>query len=283
MHIRIAHTTTYTYERPLRSLTQLLRLSPRSDEGQHVRNWRVEVEPDFPLRRAEDAFGNLTDLLFVDAPLTSLSLSVTGEVDTTETAGVLAGAVERFAPSIYLRDTALTTCDAALASFADGVIAQKSEPTLARLHGLMHAVRERMAFEPGATRVSTSAAQAFALGRGVCQDLTHVFLVCARRFGAPARYVSGHLARADGVVEQEASHAWAEAWIEGLGWVGFDVTNGVAPGERHVRIATALDYLGAAPVRGARQGGGEEHLSVRLSVEPAYAGRRTQTQQQGRA
>jgi transglutaminase-like putative cysteine protease len=126
-----------------------------------------------------------------------------------------------------------------------------------------------VAFDTRKTTVATSAIDAFGIGRGVCQDLSHIFIACARHAGTPARYISGHLARSDGVVEQEASHAWAEALIPDLGWVGFDAANGICTGERHVRVATGFDYLAAAPVRGARSGGGMERLSVRLNVSEA--------------
>ena len=93
----------------------------------------------------------------------------------------------------------------------------------------------------------------------------------ARSLGIPARYVSGHLARSDGVQEQDASHAWAEAHVPDLGWVGFDPTNGISVTDAYIRVAIGLDYLGAAPVRGSRTGGGEETLDVKLRVVHAAA------------
>ena len=116
---------------------------------------------------------------------------------------------------------------------------------------------------------STTAAEAFALKRGVCQDLSHIFIAAARRMDMPARYVSGHLKRADDAIEQNAGHAWAEAFAPDLGWVGFDPTNGVSVTEAHVRVAIGFDYLGAAPVRGSRHGGGEEKLAVAIRVDQA--------------
>jgi len=101
----------------------------------------------------------------------------------------------------------------------------------------------------------------------VCQDLAHIFLATARHLDIPSRYVSGYFHRADGVVEQEAGHAWVEAHVPGLGWVGFDPANGISTTEAHVRVAIGLDYLAAAPVRGSRVGGGVEALGVRLRVD----------------
>jgi len=109
----------------------------------------------------------------------------------------------------------------------------------------------------------------FKLRRGVCQDLTHIFIAAARRLGIPARYIGGHFFRADGVTAQEAGHAWVEAFVEDLGWVGFDPTNGISATDAHVRVAAGLDYLGASPVRGTRYGGSGETLKVAVNVEQA--------------
>ena len=103
-------------------------------------------------------------------------------------------------------------------------------------------------------------------GSGVCQDHTHVFITIARLFGYPARYVSGYL-MLENSIEQNASHAWAEVHLEGLGWVGFDVSNGISPDDRYVRIATGLDYREAAPVSGIWFGGGKESMTVKLQVQ----------------
>jgi transglutaminase-like putative cysteine protease len=93
--------------------------------------------------------------------------------------------------------------------------------------------------------------------------------------GVPARYVSGHLSRQDGKHDQDAAHAWAEAWVENLGWVGFDPANGICPTEHYVRVAVGLDARGATPIRGTSYGGGQETLTVALNVRPVQ-----QSQQQ---
>lgn len=268
MRIRISHVTDYTYDRPTRSILQVLRLTPRSHEGQHVVNWTVEADSDIRLRLGEDAHGNLTHTLSTDKPLLGLRICVTGEVRTVDTAGVVQGAADRLPPPIYLRGTPLTTADAALRALGDRVAQEAGDDPLARLHVLNTILNEEMAFETGTTEVTGTAAEAFAQKRGVCQDLTHVFLATARRLAIPARYVSGHLVRED-TVDQDAGHAWAEGLIPGLGWVGFDPTNGICASPGHVRVAIGLDYLDAAPIRGARSGGGEETMAVKLKVGEA--------------
>jgi len=267
MRIRIDHETRYHYDAPVRGVSQVLRLKPRPHDGQHIISWRVDVDVDGRLREAEDAFGNLILLLSAEGPLEDMTLSVSGEVETQDMAGMLSGVSERLPAEVFFRQTPLTALTPALEAFARDAV-RRADDRLGQLHALLGAVHQEVAYDTRSTTVATSAAQAFTQRRGVCQDLAHIFIACARLIGAPARYVSGHLARADGVIEQEASHAWAEALVPGLGWVGFDPAAGACPAERHVRIASGFDYLSAAPVRGSRIGGGSERLSVRLVVSP---------------
>jgi transglutaminase-like putative cysteine protease len=269
MRIRISHATTYHYDTPPTSVTQTLRLTPRNHEAQYVVHWRIDLSQDCLLHQHEDAFGNITHAFTAEGPFTELSVTVDGEVDTQDTSGVVAGAVERFPPSLFLRETALTQPDHAIVDFADSTRSSVGTETLPLLHGLMSALNREIKFDTDPTHSATTAAEAFALRRGVCQDLTHIFIAAARQLGIPARYVGGHFYRVDGVVEQDAGHAWVEAYVDNLGWVGFDPTNGIGTTEAHVRVAIGLDYLGAAPVRGTRFGGSGESLKVAVHVDQA--------------
>jgi transglutaminase-like putative cysteine protease len=141
----------------------------------------------------------------------------------------------------------------------------EGDTELDRMHNLMALVAEAVSYTPGKSQADWSAEDAVIEGHGVCQDHAHVFIACARDLGIPARYVSGYLMM-DDRTEQEAMHAWAEAHIEGLGWVGFDVSNAMCPDERYVRVATGLDYSDAAPVIGTRIGGETESLAVQIQV-----------------
>ena len=265
MRIHIVHQTVYRYDRPVTGVIQTLRLTPRNHDGQYVVSWRIDISENCELDQHEDAFGNITHVFTVDGPLTELRVSVDGEVETQDTGGMVRGAVERFPPSLYLRETPLTQLDPALAEFA----AKAKDPggdTLKTLHGLLARLNGEVVFDTSPTHATTTAAEAFALKRGVCQDLTHVFIAAARSLNIPARYIGGHFHRADGVIDQEAGHAWAEAFVPDLGWVAFDAANGISATEAHVRVAVGLDYLGAAPVRGSRTGGGGEAMEVSVKV-----------------
>jgi len=270
MRIRVEHRTIYRYDRPASGIVQALRLWPGDHEAQHVRHWRVDIDADGVLRAGVDPFGNRLNMFYAEGAVDSLTITVTGEADVTDAAGIVRGAAEPLPPAVYLRSTPLTEVDPGLADLA---AACRRDNDLASLHALMSAIHGRLTFDTAATDTATGAASALSAGRGVCQDFAHIFTTAARHLGVPARYVSGHLARDGGV--QEASHAWAEAFMRDLGWVAFDPANGVCATEAHLRVAVGLDYLDAAPVRGARRGGGNEALSV--TVEAADAARQSQS------
>jgi transglutaminase-like putative cysteine protease len=269
MRVRISHLTSYRYEKPATSVIQMLRLTPRNHDGQYVARWRIDVSTDCRLDQHEDAFGNIIHAFTADGPFGEFTVAVEGEVETRDTQGVVRGAVERFPPSLYLRETALTSPDANIAAFAAASRDAAQGNVLNLLHLMLARLHEEMVFDTAPTQVATPAAAAFALKRGVCQDLAHVFIAAVRSLAIPARYVGGYFHREDGMNEQEAGHAWAEAFVPSLGWVAFDPANCVCATDAHVRVAVGLDYLGAAPLRGTRYGGAGEALSVKVRVDQA--------------
>jgi transglutaminase-like putative cysteine protease len=269
MRIHVSHETLYRYEAPPGGVIQALRLTPRNHDGQFVIDWRIDVSEDCRLDVQEDAFGNIVNAFSADGPFTGLRVCVEGEVETQATHGIVRGAVERFPPSLFLRETPLTRADSAIVEFARATRQADSADALSLLHRLLERVRSEIVYDTDPTHVGTTAAEAFALRRGVCQDLTHIFIAAARTLGVPARYIGGYFHRADGIKHQEAGHAWAEAFMPELGWVAFDPANGMCTTEAHIRVAMGLDYLGAAPVRGTRYGGAGETLSVAVHVDQA--------------
>lgn len=271
MRIRVVHETIYTYEQPARGLVQVLRLTPRDHDGQYVRTWRIDTTVDGRLTAREDGFGNVVHWFTPDEPADALTIRVTGEVDTDDTNGIVRGTVERLPDQFYLRDTDLCAASPELHAFAERVATEGDGAVLALLHRLMGAVQNAVAYEPGPATSAVPAGKAFAAGRGVCQDLAHVFIAAARHIGIPARYVAGYRARDDGQADVEAPHGWVEALVPVLGWVAFDPCYDVSPADNYIRVATGLDYLGAAPIRGSRTGGGTETLDVKLRVEQGRA------------
>lgn len=269
MRLFVRHTTHYAFSEPQRRLIQLLRVTPGSFSGQQIVDWQINVGCDVRLKPGRDGFGNETTMLYCDGPIESLSLNIEGEVLTENRNGLVQGAVEQLDPIVYLRETPLTRTSAAIGDFAE-TIRTGEAGTIARLHRLMTELHARIRFDPDETHVHRDAESAFSEGVGVCQDHAHIFIATARAMGVPARYVSGHLFhrdRADALLP--AAHAWAEAWVDDLGWVGFDPANAICPDECYIRVAIGLDYRDAAPVSGARIGGGTETLSVGVTVSQA--------------
>src|SRR5664280_1754395 len=180
MRIRISHATTYRYDTPPNSVIQLLRLTPRNHDGQHVVGWRVDLSEDCILHQHEDAFGNISHSFTAEGPFRELRVAVEGEVDTHDTQSVVSGAIERFPPGLFLRETALTQPDDAIIDFADSARTAAGSDQLTLLHGLLNALNREITFDTSPTVSTTTAAEAFKLRRGVCQDLTHIYIAAAQ-------------------------------------------------------------------------------------------------------
>jgi transglutaminase-like putative cysteine protease len=280
MRLRIAHSIVHRYDPPAAGVIQLLRLTPRNHEGQYVISWRIDVSGDARLNAHQDAFGNLTHVFAADGPFAELSINVEGEVETQNTEGIVRGTIERFPPSLFLRDTALTQADDAIRDFALDLRSAHHGDTLAQLHALLNRLHEETICEHDPARPPTAmAVEAFAHKRGGAADLTHIFLGAARSLQIPARYVAGYLGGGEpeggepegggheGGGHEGGAHAWAEAYVTRLGWVGFDAVHCACPTEAYVRVAVGLDALGAAPVRGTRYGAGGERAAVAVRVD----------------
>ncbi len=263
MRLKISHITEYAYASPVQYALQRIRLMPRSGYCQTVLNWSIAIEGAKEEVRYRDHFENDTRLLSVAGAGNSIVIRAEGEVETRDTNGI-AGPQTGYAPLwIFANETNLTTPGKALANLAASI---SGASDVDRLHNVMNAVSQKVSYVVGSTDAATTAEMAFAQGQGVCQDHSHIFVAVARRLGYPARYVSGYL-KLDDRVDQVASHAWAEAYVDGLGWVSFDPSNGISTDDRYVRIACGRDYRDAMPISGITFGNAEERLDVHISVE----------------
>jgi transglutaminase-like putative cysteine protease len=279
MRLSISHTTTYRFSQPVLHGLQRLRLRPKDTHGQTVREWhmdfhgaKVEVEYD-------DHHHNATTLVSLEPGASQVSVTCRGLVDTSDKAGIIGHHAGHMPLWSFLRPTPLTRAGLRVRALVSSIPVDRHDP-LAFLHALSDTVRAAMEYVPGVTDSETTAEQALAAGHGVCQDQTQVFISAGRLVGVPMRYVGGYLLM-DDRVEQDAGHGWAEAHVEGLGWVGFDVSNGISPDERYVRVATGCDYREAAPVTGIATGAGESSLHVAVKVrEGAQSHEQQQEQQQ---
>ncbi|MGF1551156.1 MAG: transglutaminase domain-containing protein [Paracoccaceae bacterium] len=270
MRLDVEHRTAYAYEPAVAGLALRLRLFARPTAQQRVLDWRVEVDGDPIEPLITTAYGEPEALWFARRASDTAEIVARGTIETSDNAGVL-GRETRLRPAIYLRETRLTKTGEAVRAVSAKA---EGDGPLARMHALNAAVREALDYREGATDSATTAEEAARIGAGVCQDFAHLFVAAARALDVPARYVVGYLH--DEAAPELASHAWAEAHLEGLGWVGFDPVHDVCPTTAHVRLATGFDAFDAAPIRGTMRPGVEETMTVSVSVAPAG-----QTQRQG--
>ncbi|SPJ23960.1 transglutaminase family protein [Palleronia abyssalis] len=266
MKLHVTHRTEYTYDAPIRSLVQSLRLWPSEFDGQDVHAWNVGIEGTAVERGAafRDGAGDWIETVSA-RDVSQLAIVIAGEVETRDLTGVVRGLREKVPPQAYLRPSNMTRLNQDLRELAQDAVSGIDDE-LSRAHALSRAVASAIVYTPGSTEADTTATQALEMGKGVCQDQTHAVIAVARAVGMPGRYVVGYLhATSDGTTHQ-ASHAWAEIWVEGLGWVGFDAANGCCPDEKYIRLGSGLDAHAAAPIRGRSLGGGLEDMSVDVRV-----------------
>lgn len=262
MRIAITHISEYSYDGPPAPTVQALRLTPAPVKGQTVLSWKIEAPGYATACSYTDGFGNRVDLVSAPGDLSLVRVVAEGEVETTDTGGVVGWTGEAVAPGAFLRVSPVTALSPEIEALAETV---RKADRLSTLHALMEAVHERVAYVGDSTDAHTTAAAAFLEGRGVCQDHAHIFITAARSLGIPARYVTGYLLLEDGA-GAAAHHAWAEALVEDIGWVGFDAANNLCPTEYYVRLGAGLDAASAAPIRGVRRGAGGESLKVDVAV-----------------
>jgi transglutaminase-like putative cysteine protease len=263
MLLKIHHRTLYRFEFPVPYGLQRLRLIPKENAAQKILRWNRQIEGGTVQADYFDFHNNHVLLVSIDEGAHEIVVISDGEVQTTDVAGILGRHGGHVPLWYFLRPTRLTEPSREIHMLARSV---SGEDQLAVLHALSAKVLAEVRYDTGHTDADTTADAALTAGHGVCQDHAHIFIAAARALGFPARYVSGYLMLTDRI-EQEASHAWAEAHVDGLGWVGFDISNGISPDTRYVRIATGADYSEAAPISGLSYGGGEQQMVVNLAVE----------------
>ena len=182
------------------------------------------------------------------------------------------GTRERFfeflEPSHFARPTE------ALTAFGRELRLSREIDPLSLLRRLKHQLYESFEYAPKSTRVDSPIDDALAARRGVCQDFAHVMIALVRNMGIPCRYVSGYLFHSHTGDERSvdgASHAWVEAWLPSLGWIGLDPTNRTLAMDRHIRVAIGRDYYDVPPTRGSFKGNARSELGVAVRVQTTDA------------
>jgi transglutaminase-like putative cysteine protease len=261
MHLAIHHETVYRYAQAQAYSISLLRLTPPQLPFQSVLNWQVSAPG--ALRASMDAFGNHIHQMSVTGAHREIHVVASGEVKTLPGIPVALPITQNEA-YVFAAPTALTQADHALNAFTLAVLPNGLHSFNDALT-LANAICDQVRYLSGSTDVAFSAQEAFALGRGVCQDHAHIFLACARAYACPARYVSGYVNVDD--TGHIATHAWADVAIGGQWWP-IDITHRCLQDTRHVRLAVGTDYSSASPMRGVRVGQGSEKMQARVIVQP---------------
>lgn len=265
MQLKVSHSTEYSYDEPVHYALQKVRKRPLDSTVQRVESWDVMVEGGKIEASYVDHYGNHVDLVSADPGTQKLILTSSGMVETLDATGVLGKVYGRAPLWHFSQATELTRAGPRIEGLAEEVLSKQSN-VLDGLHELSAAVLKAVPYQAGHTQAETAAEEAVGIGHGVCQDHANIFISAARIHGLAARYVSGYLMMNDRV-DQDASHAWAEVHVDSLGWVGFDVSNGVSPDERYIRVAVGRDAHDAAPISGLRHGSATESMIVSLQVQ----------------
>ncbi len=283
MYYTIRHTTEFRYSAPISASIMEVRMQPRSEGNQHCHQFHLHIDPMVRIMAYRDHLGNIVHHFDVPGRHTQLTITATALVDLAppltppealgpdswaelDTLTANGDYWEMLAPSHFTRPTEM------LRDLARELrIARRDDP-LSTLRELNAAIRKTFEYSPQTTKVSSPIDDALKARKGVCQDFAHIMLALVRELHMPCRYVSGYLfhRREDhDVSAADATHAWIETLLPGLGWVGLDPTNNLIVGERHIRTAVGRDYADVPPTRGVFKGTAETELAVAVQVSPS--------------
>lgn len=282
MHYSIRHLTRFRYDAAISESVMELRMKPRSDGAQRCERFDLSIKPRTQVTSYHDHLGNMVHHFDIPGHHTNLTIKAEALVDVnaqplpeamTATAWNELDELlnegdywEMLMPSRFATPTDL------LRKLALELNCRRRDDPLSLLRELTAALHDAFEYSPQSTEVDSPIDEALLKRRGVCQDLAHIMITMVRGLKIPCRYVSGYLfhrVEDQDRSAQDATHAWLEARLPGVGWVGFDPTNNLIAGERHIRVAIGRDYSDVPPTRGVFKGEATSELSVAVQVAPA--------------
>ncbi len=284
MYYQVRHITRFRYSAPVSESALEVRMQPRREGRQQCLSFELTTEPRARVMSRHDYLGNVVHHFNIPARHTQLVITAQSLVAQMPAAPLALGGdawaelaalvadsdvAEMLMPSHFARPTAL------LRDLERELRIERGDDPLMTLREVSRRVHDALIYTPQSTKVDSPIDDALEARRGVCQDFTHIMIALVRQLGIPCRYVSGYLyrPRESGVGPgASATHAWAEALLPGLGWVGFDPTNNVVAGDRHIRTAVGRDYADVPPTRGVFKGQADTELAVAVQVVPAEEG-----------
>ena len=265
MKLNIKHVSKYKFSNNLTYGVQRLRLNPQNNKIQNIKTWNINVEGGIKQFEYFDHHHNICTFVTLNNDSREIVISVDGQITTIENNGILGYDKPKTKPWMYNMYTPITKPGYYLKSFCKKW-GDSSYSELDICYLIADEIKKLITFRKGSTSAYTSAEESFKKKKGVCQDFAHIFISCLRFLGFSVRYVSGYL-KIEGVNEQDATHAWADVFIKDLGWVGFDVANGISPDERYVVLANGFDFFDASPIHGLHLDSQNTSLDVSISVQ----------------
>jgi transglutaminase-like putative cysteine protease len=283
MYHSIRHQTKFRYAQPVREILMEVRLQPRTEWTQHCLSFDLQVTPKARILNYRDHLGNTVHHFSLPGQYDSLSIVTTSLVDVqpfrewpealskdswSELDALTAEGEyhEMLLPSDMAQPTP------SLAEFAVALNVNRTDDPLTVLHRMSKGIYRTLQYVPKSTRVDSTIDECLRSKQGVCQDFAHIMIALTRLLKIPCRYVSGYVAPREFTKERAAagyaSHAWVEAMLPGLGWVGFDPTNDRMVSDKHVRCAVGRDYADVPPTKGVYKGDGRGDLHVHVLIKP---------------
>lgn len=279
MYYSIQHQTKFRYSSTISETTMEVRLQPRTEWTQHCLSFELEVDPRARLFHYRDHLGNLVHHFNIPARHDDTEIIATSVVevapfsswpealdkacwDEIDTEVAREDYWEMLMPSHYAKASPL------LVELAAKLHVVRRDDPMTVLKQITHGIHQEFEYMPKSTRVDSPIDDALRNRKGVCQDFAHIMITLVRQLRIPCRYVSGYVApkAGDDIRAGSASHAWVEAMLPGLGWVGFDPTNDRLVTDRHIRCAIGRDYLDVPPTKGVYRGTASEQLAVHVIV-----------------
>lgn len=285
MFYHIRHVTRFSYSSPITESVIEVRMQPRSEGNQRCVKFELTTQPRASIRGYKDYSGNVVHHFDIPSKHSQLKITAEATVEITPpqvlpeslptTAWAELDAIKSnnehwdyLAPSDYaVKTTRLSEL------IAEMKVERRLDP-LSLAREINAAIFEKFDYSPQTTSVDSPIDHALEDRKGVCQDFAHIMIALLRELGIPCRYVSGYLFHGREDHDRsvaDATHAWVEAFLPDLGWVGFDPTNNLLTGERHIRTAIGRDYSDVPPTRGVFRGSAQTELSVGVQVSPTEA------------
>jgi transglutaminase-like putative cysteine protease len=264
MRLHIDHITTFSYDEPISEAHTTVRMKPLDGGGQRCLSFSLSTEPRGEVHHYTDFHGNDVRHFDILQPHQKLVITAASDVITPETPVEEPGPLAPLEQFDYLSETNYAPFAESIHRLATSCCLP-DDPYRTALE-LMQTVHRALTYERGVTDVRTTAPQALELGRGVCQDFTHIMLAACRSLGLPARYVSGYLYGPNSTGRDAATHAWVDVHVDGRGWLALDPTHDLEQTANYVRLAIGRDYADVKPTHGVYTGNAAETLAVTVRV-----------------